>query len=65
MTAGSYAARPRPSARYAEKNADEIELVDRLDHEPREMILRQPVPQRRWQQERLVPTGLDEVLGHP
>jgi hypothetical protein len=43
----------------------EIETRDRIEHKPREMILRQPVPQRRRQQKRLLTITFNEVLGHP
>ncbi len=62
---GSYAARPCPSARYAAIERVQIEPFDRLDHEPREMILRQPIPQRRRQQKRLLTITINEILRHP
>jgi hypothetical protein len=43
----------------------QIELLDRLDHEPRQMICRQPIPQRRRHQKRLLTVAINEVLGHP
>ena len=53
-------------ADHAELAPDKkLELLDRLDHEPRQMIGRQPIPQRRRHQERLVTVTIDEVLGHP
>jgi len=39
--------------------------ADRVDHEPRQMILRQPIPQRRRQQKRLLTMTINEVLSHP
>jgi hypothetical protein len=42
----------------------EIHLRDRLDHEPREVPLRQPIPDVRRQQKRLLTIGRDEVLAH-
>jgi hypothetical protein len=42
----------------------EVELVDRLDHEPREVIGGQPVAQVGWQQQRLVTVAREEVLSH-
>ncbi|MEO8967319.1 MAG: hypothetical protein ABI355_06880 [Solirubrobacteraceae bacterium] len=42
-----------------------VHLIDRRDHKPRQMILRQPLPQRRRQQERLLTIRFDEILGHP
>ena len=43
----------------------EIKPSDRVKHEPREMILRQPLPQRRRQQKRLLTITINEVLSHP
>jgi hypothetical protein len=43
----------------------EINLLYRLDHEPRQMILRQPLPQRRRHQKRLLTTTFNEILSHP
>jgi hypothetical protein len=31
----------------------EVELVDHIEDEVRELVLRQPLERRRWQQERL------------
>ena len=42
----------------------QIETIDALDHEPRQLIRRQPIPQRRPHQERLLTVTFDEVLGH-
>ena len=42
----------------------EIHLVDRLDHEPREVPLRQPIADVGRQQKRLLTIGRDEVLAH-
>jgi hypothetical protein len=43
----------------------QIEPTYRLDHKPRQMILRQPVAKRRRHQERLLTITIDEVLRHP
>ena len=42
----------------------EIKLLDRIEHEPREMIRREPIPQRGRHQECLLTIAFDEVLGH-
>jgi hypothetical protein len=42
----------------------EIHRVHRLKHRPNEVILRQPLPQRRRHQKHLVPVRGDEVLSH-
>jgi hypothetical protein len=42
----------------------QIELSDRVDDEPRQVILRQPLPQARRQQQRLVAVTREEVLRH-
>ena len=42
----------------------QIHLLNRLDHEPRQVILRQPLTQRRRHQKRLLTITRDEVLGH-
>jgi hypothetical protein len=42
----------------------EIQLRHRLQHEPRQMVLGQPLPQRRRQQQLLITITRDEVLGH-
>ena len=42
----------------------QVEPADCVDHEPRQMILRQPIPQRRRQKKRLLTITIDEVLGH-
>jgi hypothetical protein len=39
-----------------------VHHTDRVDHKPREVILRQPLPDVRWQQERLLAITRDEVL---
>jgi hypothetical protein len=44
--------------------AVEIHLRHRLEHEPRQVILGQPLTQRRRQQKRLLTITRDEVLGH-
>jgi hypothetical protein len=41
-----------------------IELGDRVEHEPGEVILRQPLPETRRQQQLLVAVTREEVLGH-
>ena len=42
----------------------EVELLDRLDHEPGEVVLGEPVAEVRRQQHRLVTVTAEEVLGH-
>jgi hypothetical protein len=42
----------------------EIELVDRLDHEPGEVVVVEPVAEVRRQEHRLVAVAAEEVLGH-
>ena len=42
----------------------EVELLDRLDHEPGEVVLGEPLAQVRRQQQRLVTVAGEEVLGH-
>jgi hypothetical protein len=43
----------------------QIQPLDTLDHEPRQMILRQPIPQRRRHQKRLLTIKTNEILRHP
>jgi hypothetical protein len=43
----------------------QIHPLDRIDHKPRQVILRQPVTKRRRQQKRLLTITIDEVLRHP
>lgn len=43
----------------------QVHLLDRAEHRPDEVILRQPISQRRRQQERLAAVTRDEVLTHP
>jgi len=43
----------------------QIHLLHRRQHEPREMILRQPIPQIRRQQQLLITIKRNEVLGIP
>ena len=43
----------------------EIHLLDRAQHRPHEMILRQPIRQRRRQQQHPSAVARDEVLTHP
>ena len=43
----------------------QIEPVDDIDHEPCEVILRQPLTQARRQQQLLLAITRDEVLRHP
>ena len=43
----------------------QIELADRLDHKPREVILGQPLAQARRQQQLLLAITRQEVLRHP
>ena len=42
----------------------EVELLDRLDHEPGQVALVEPVAKVWWQQHRLVTVGAEEVVGH-
>ena len=42
----------------------QVELLDRLDHEPGQMVFIQPVAQVRRQQQRLLTVTPKEVLGH-
>ena len=42
----------------------QIQLRHRIDHEPRQMIRRQPIPDVRRQQEPLLPMTFNEVLRH-
>jgi hypothetical protein len=42
----------------------EIKLADGLEHEPRQMALRQPLPQARRQQQLLITITPDEILRH-
>jgi hypothetical protein len=41
-----------------------VELVDHVEHEPGQMVARQPVTHIRWQQEGLVAVAGTEVVGH-
>jgi hypothetical protein len=43
----------------------QIHLRDRLQHTPRQVLLRQPLPQARRQQQLLLTITRDEVLRHP
>jgi hypothetical protein len=43
----------------------EIHLRDRVDHEPRQMPLRQPLAQTRRQQQLLITITREKVLRHP
>ena len=43
----------------------QIHARDRVQHEPREVPLRQPIPHIRRQQKRLIPITTNEVLSHP
>ena len=43
----------------------QIHAGDRVEHEPREVILGQPVAQRRRHQQHLIPITRQEVLRHP
>jgi hypothetical protein len=42
----------------------QVKLRDRLQHKPREVILRQPLTQARRQQQLLLTIARDEVLRH-
>ena len=42
----------------------EVELLDRLDHEPGQMVLIQPIAQIRRQQQGLISIAAKEVLSH-
>ncbi len=41
-----------------------VHLLDRIDHKPRQMITRHPIPNVRRQQKPLLTTALNEVLRH-
>lgn len=43
----------------------EIQLLDRIDHEMRQMPIRQPIPQIGRQQQHLITITRNEVLSHP
>src|SRR5271154_5948066 len=43
----------------------EVDVLDRIDHEPREVVLRQPLAQRGRHQQQPLTITFDEVLGHP
>jgi len=43
----------------------QIQPLDAPDHKPRQMILRQPIPQRRRHQKRLLTIKTNEILRHP
>ena len=47
------------------KERSQIELADRVDHKPREVILSQPLTQARRQQQLLLAITRQEVLRHP
>src|SRR5271170_3458484 len=42
----------------------EVDVLDRVDHEPREVVLRQPLAQRGRHQKQLLTITFDEVLSH-
>jgi hypothetical protein len=42
----------------------QVHLPDRIHHEQREMVLRQPIPKIRRQQQLLITITRQEVLGH-
>lgn len=42
----------------------QVHPLDGLDHKPHEVVLRQPLTQRRRHQKRLLTITTDEVLGH-
>jgi hypothetical protein len=42
----------------------QIDVLDGVDHEPRQMVLRQPLAQRGRHQQQLLTITLDEVLSH-
>ena len=46
------------------KEPRQIHLLDRVQHKPRQMALRQPLPKARRQQQHLIAITLDEVLRH-
>ena len=50
--------------RLGGKERGQIELADRVDHEPREVILGQPLAQARRQQQLLLAITRQEVLRH-
>jgi hypothetical protein len=47
------------------KERGEVHRFDGIEHKPREVILRQPLPQARRQQQLLLAITRDEVLRHP
>ena len=47
------------------KERREIQRINRVQHEPGEVVLRQSVPQARRQQQLLLPITRNEVLRHP
>ena len=50
--------------RLGGKERGQIELADRVDHEPREVVLGQPLAQARRQQQLLLAITREEVLRH-
>jgi hypothetical protein len=46
------------------KDRAQIQPLDDIEHKPRQMIPRQPIPDARRQQEILVPITRQEVLRH-
>jgi hypothetical protein len=52
--------------RHSERQAalPQVHLLDRRQHKPREVILRQPLAQARWHQQHLLPITRQEVLSH-
>jgi hypothetical protein len=54
-----------PVVAIAREERLQVHGVDRIEHEPREVILRQPLAQTRRQQQLLLAITRDEVLRHP
>src|SRR3954453_5087015 len=58
--------RPAPAVlAIASQEGAQIHRVDGVEHEPREVVLRQPLAQARRQQQLLLAITRDEVLPHP
>jgi len=64
IIAGSCAERPPPVLTVGAIESVEIELGNRVDHQPRKMILRQPIADARRQQQLLLAITRIEVLRH-
>jgi hypothetical protein len=53
-----------PVSPVAAQERRQVELVDHIQYEPGQVVLGQPVPQVRRQQEGLVVVAAQEVVGH-